>query len=331
MINNLTFRSHQIQAEILRAVLSSVTGKISLSDIEKITGLERESVKKSISELRESGIEIVGKKSLSLSELPDSIFPPVILCGLKSRVMGRRIMAYKSIGSTNNTARRLAESGSPDGTVIISERQTKGRGRLGRSWYSPSGKGLYFSIVLRPEISVAKMPALSLVAALSICRAVEKATGLAPKVKWPNDCLIGDKKIAGILVDVSAELDSVSYAVLGVGININADKKDFPANLRKTASSLAVEADRKFHRVEILQSFLYEFEKSYNNFCRYGLRFIGPELVKKSSVINKEIGFKLGKKKFTGIALGYDENGGLRVKLKDGVTTLRAGEITLRK
>ena len=169
-----------------------------------------------------------------------------------------------------------------------------------------------------------------MVAALSICRVVEKVTRLAPSVKWPNDCLIDNKKIAGILVDVCAELDSVSYAILGIGLNINSTRKDFPAKIRKTASSLEAETGNRYHRADILRFFLYDFEKSYRNFCNYGLRFIATELLNRSSVINRRIAFKMGKKKLSGVALGYTENGELRVRLKDGVTTLTAGEITLR-
>jgi BirA family biotin operon repressor/biotin-[acetyl-CoA-carboxylase] ligase len=327
----LSFDTHRIQAEILEAVLNSKHRRLSFLDIEKKTGIIVAEVKETARELTDSGVGFAGRKYYRVPELPDLILPPVILAGLRSSVMGRRIFAYKSIGSTNDSAKRLAESDSPEGTMIIAEKQTKGRGRLGRSWQSPQNKGLYFSLILRPRVAVGNMPALSLVAALSVCRVIENITALEPLIKWPNDCLIGGKKVAGILIDISAELGRISYAVLGVGLNINMAVRDFSSEIRKKATSLAMETGEKFSRKEILREFLAEFEKSYRKFCRYGLSSIASELVKRSSVIGHEIGFKLDGRKFAGIALGYDELGGLRVKTKDGVKVLAAGEVTLRK
>jgi len=327
----ISFETHRIQAKILHAALNSSDCKVSFSDLAKMSGYDMTVIKENTKELMESGLGYAGRKYFRIPELPDLILPPVVLIGLKSRFMGRRIFAYKSIGSTNDTAKRLAESDSPEGTLIIAEKQTKGRGRLGRSWHSPQNKGLYFSLILRPQVPVEKMPALSLVAAFSVCRMIEKLTDLEPRIKWPNDCLIEGTKAAGILIDISAELERVSYAILGVGLNINMTAKDFSARLRKIATSLTVETNETFGRVELLREFLHEFENLYRNFCRYGLEFIAPELVKRSSVIGRKIGYKLGGKKYTGVAMGYDENGGLRVKSKDGVKVLTGGEVTLRK
>lgn len=331
MKTEFSFDTHRIQAGILQAVLKSPDRRLSYADIEKQFGLSSEETKKNVRELADSGVGTAGRKYYRLPELPDLILPAVILSGLKSSVMGRRIFAYKSIGSTNDTARRLAESDSPEGTIVIAEKQTKGRGRLGRSWHSPHNRGLYFSIILRPRLPVEKMSGLSLVAALSVCRVIENLSSLKPRIKWPNDCLIGDKKVAGILIDISAELGRISYAVLGVGLNISMTSRDFSSKIRKYATSLTIESGEKLSRNEILGEFLTEFEKTYHKFCRYGLSSIASELVKRSSVIGREIGFKLDGKKYTGIAMGYDEMGGLRVKTGDGVKVLTAGEVTLRK
>ena len=136
--------------------------------------------------------------------------------------------------------------------------------------------------------------------------------------------------MAGILVEVSAELDRLSYAILGVGININHRKKDFPSELRSIATSIAIEGGRSIDRVGFLQKLIYEFEKSYNNFTRYGLRFIGPELVERSTVIDRDITLRIGKKKISGRAVGLDQNGALRMLTEDGVRIISAGEVTLR-
>ena len=304
--------------------------RATISEIYNSTGLSRKAIKEAIEELRRSGINIDSRKGYAIMSLPDSLPAPLFLSGLKSRIIGREVYSYKTIGSTNETARRMAESGAPEGTIILADKQTKGRGRLGRSWHSPGGLGLYFSLILRPRIPFDKVPALSLVAALSVCRVTDRLASLNSMIKWPNDCLIGSRKMAGILVEVSAELDRLSYAILGVGININHRKKDFPSELRSIATSIAIEAGRSIDRVGFLQKLIYEFEKSYNNFTRYGLRFIGPELVERSTVINRDITLRIGKKKISGRAVGLDQNGALRMLTEDGVRIISAGEVTLR-
>jgi BirA family biotin operon repressor/biotin-[acetyl-CoA-carboxylase] ligase len=214
--------------------------------------------------------------------------------------------------------------------MVIADKQTRGRGRLGRSWHSPGGDGLYFSLVLRPWVAFNRMPALSQVAAMSVCRAIEQVFECHAKVKWPNDCLLEGRKVAGILVELSAELDKIEYAVIGIGINVNTDKGDFPARIRPQASSLALESGRRQNRVKILHHFLADFEKSYSNFQKYGLRFIGPELVRRSSVLGQKIVINMGKTRISGIAIGIDANGALRVKVKDKVVPISAGEVSMR-
>jgi BirA family biotin operon repressor/biotin-[acetyl-CoA-carboxylase] ligase len=327
----LSYESHRIQAEIIEQTMNTPDRQVLIANLARRSNNIIEITRENLKELVESGIGSLGRKYYRIPELPDLILPPVILYGLKSVYMGRRIFAYKTIGSTNDTAKRLAESDSPEGSLVIAERQTRGRGRLGRSWHSPQNTGLYFSLILRPQVSVEKLPALSLVAALSVCRTIEKITDLKPQIKWPNDCLIGGKKIAGILVDISAELGRVAHAIPGIGLNINTAKKDFPSGLNKTATSLAIENGKKIRRVDCLRVFLQEFEKSYRNFCRYGFEFVAPELIKRSSVIGRKIEYRISGKKESGIALGYDENGGLRVKNKNRVNVLSGGEVTIRK
>jgi BirA family biotin operon repressor/biotin-[acetyl-CoA-carboxylase] ligase len=323
-------QSNITQAEVLKVLMGTRGQKATLAEICKSTGLSKKDSKWAIKELRSSGIHIDSRKGYEITGFPDSIPAPLFLSKLKSRVIGREVYSYKTIGSTNETARRMAESGAPEGTIILSERQTKGRGRLGRSWHSPAGLGLYFSLILRPRIPFDKVPALSLVAALSVCRVTDRLAGLSSMIKWPNDCFIGTRKTAGILVEVSAELDRLCYAILGVGVNINQREKDFPSELKSIATSIAIEAGRTIDRVGFLQKLIYEFEKSYNNFTRYGLRFIGPELVERSTVINRDITVRVGKKKISGRAIGLDQNGALRMLTEDGVRTISAGEVTLR-
>ena len=318
-------------ARVLMALSRPLGHRNSIDDLESKTGLDRNIIRAAIDYFRESQIDIEeGQNQVSLNSLPDIVLPSVILCGLKSRTLGCEIHAYKSIGSTNEVARRLADSGALDGVLVISERQTRGRGRLGRTWHSPGGLGLYFSLVLRPRVDLVKMPALSLVAALSLCRAMEGMNTTGAQIKWPNDCLLGGKKVAGILVDLAAEFDKLSYAVLGIGINVNQKRIDFPMRLRSKATSLLIESGQKINRPELLRDFLLDFEKSYLNFQRYGLRFLGPELARRSAVLGRKITVNLGKKRIKGEVIGFDPNGALRLRVGKDVEVISGGEVTLR-
>ena len=174
------------------------------------------------------------------------------------------------------------------------------------------------------------MPALSQIAAMSVCRAIEKVCGCPAQVKWPNDCLLSGRKVAGILVELSAELDKINYAILGIGINVNNQRGDLPSRIRSGATSVAIESGRRHNRFNILHYFLADFEKSYSNFQKYGLRFMGHELVGRSSVLGQRVNVRLGKLRLSGIAMGIDQNGALRLKIKDEVKTISAGEVSLR-
>jgi len=304
----------------------------SVDEIAQGTGLKRGDINAAISHFSESGIEIDEKANMyNIDALPDSINPAVIFCGLRTRSMGQVIHSYKSIGSTNEAAKHLAESGAEEGVMVIADKQKRGRGRLGRSWHSPGEDGLYFSLVLTPWVTFKRIPALSQVAALSVCRAMERTFDCNAQVKWPNDCLLNGRKVSGILVELSAELDKINYAVLGIGINVNNQRRDFPTRFRSLATSLAIESGGRHNRVKLLQLFLADFEKSYANFQRYGLRFIGHELVRRSSVLGKKIEINAGKSRISGFATGIDENGALRVRVKDRVETISAGEVSLRR
>ncbi len=315
----------------LSVLLKSSGHAVALDDLEKKTGLDKTGIKNCVKHLRESGVEIdtTGHGYL-LHRLPENILPALLSLDLKCRVMGCEIHSYKTVASTNELAKRLADSGAPEGTLVISERQTRGRGRHGRSWHSPSGVGLYFTLILRPDLDFERMPALPLVAGLALCRVLDKYAGQEARIKWPNDCLLQGKKVAGILVELSGEIDRVNYAVLGIGVNINHKSADFPSRIRSAATSMAIVTGQKIDRTAFLRDLLYEFEKSYSNFQRYGLRFLGPELVRRSAVLGKKVNVTFGKKKISGTAVGFDQNGALRLQTGDGVQTFAAGEVTLR-
>ncbi|MBP1721291.1 MAG: biotin--acetyl-CoA-carboxylase ligase, partial [Deltaproteobacteria bacterium] len=165
--------------------------------------------------------------------------------------------------STNSRAKELAGRGTPEGTIVLAERQTLGRGRRGRSWFSPAGAGLYLSLVLRPEVSPAEAPKLTLMTAVAVCDVLVPYLPSAPRVKWPNDILVSGRKIAGILTEISTEPDAIDYVVVGLGINVNVPARQFPKEIRERATSILVETGKTHSRTAILRSFLEHFEGTY--------------------------------------------------------------------
>jgi len=320
-----------VQAQIL-AYLKAHKGKsVSAREIKESLNISLHRVYDSIAYLRSCGYELKADAGgYELGENPDTILAVEVAAGLDCRILGCRIFSYQSLVSTNETAHGFAQAAFPEGTLIIADMQTRGRGRLGRTWHSPPGRGLYFSIILRPKLPPIQTPGISLIAGLAVIRAINNLTGVALKLKWPNDVLYNSRKLAGILVELEAELDRVEYAIVGIGVNVSGKAGEFPRSLAGKAASVEMIYRRPIPRARILQEILREFEKLYVNYCRHGLKFTGPELVANSAVIGKNVTLQFGKKRITGKAIGFDDNGGLIIKSKHGIRAYAAGEVTSR-
>jgi len=292
----------------------------------------RQVVYDSIAFLRGCGYNIEASRSQGyrLISSPDSILPIEIAAGLKCKTLAGQIFAYGKIDSTNLTAHCYAKNGFSEGTLIIADCQKKGRGRMGRKWHSPAGKGLYFSLILRPDLPPGRIAGLSLITGLALSRAINKITGINTTMKWPNDILYEKKKLAGILVELAAELDRVEYLIVGIGINVNFNKKDFPLSLQRKSTSLKIITKKEIHRAMLLQNVLVQFENLYRNFCRHGFKYISSELIQNSAVIGRQVALSTGKKKITGKAVGFDDSGGLIIKSKSGLRSYAAGEVRLK-
>ncbi|NLI16609.1 MAG: biotin--[acetyl-CoA-carboxylase] ligase [candidate division Zixibacteria bacterium] len=305
----------------------------SVKEIKESLNITRQKALDSITFLREAGYAIETKPDdgFRLISSPDIILPVEISAGLNCQRFGCRVFSYNSVGSTNHTAHDFAKAGMPEGTIVIADSQTKGRGRLGRSWYSQSGKGLYFSLILRPKLMPSQTPGISLIAGLAVIRAIYSITGLQMSMKWPNDILSRDKKLAGILVELEAELDRVDYVIVGIGVNINHTKKDFPRHINRIATSLKIETGKSFTRAALLQQTLVHFEKIYDNFCNHGLKYLAKELLECSAVYKKKVSLSLGKREISGTVVGFDDNGGLLIKSKNKLQAYSAGEITMHQ
>jgi len=319
-------------AKILSYLKNANAHFASSREISEALTVTRQVVYDSIAYLRGCGynIEASRNQGYRLISSPDSILPVEIAAGLKCKRLAGRIFAYEKIDSTNLTAHDFAKNGFPEGTLIIADTQKKGRGRMGRKWHSPSGKGLYFSLILRPDLPPGRIAGLSLITGLALTRAINNIAGIQTMMKWPNDILYEKKKLAGILVELAAELDRVEYLIVGIGVNINFNKKDFPLSLQHKSTSLKIITKKKIPRVTLLQNVLVQLESLYNNFCRHGFKYIGSELIQNSAVIGKRVTLSAGKKKVDGKAVGFDDSGGLIVKSKSGLRSYAAGEVKLR-
>lgn len=249
---------------------------------------------------------------------------------LATRWAGRQVVYFEETDSTNNQAKRLAEAGAVHGTLVVAEQQSAGKGRRGKSWSSPPGTGIFMSLVLKPELKPECASMLTLVAALSVSRAVEEVTGLKPMIKWPNDLVVNKKKVTGILTEMSAEPGKIQYIVVGIGINVNME--EFPEEIRKTATSLRLEAGHAISREELTAVFLKYFEEDFGSFEKTSdLRLLLEEYNKR--LINRDNMVKIldPAGEYKGKALGINERGGLMVERDNhDIEVITSGEVSVR-
>lgn len=292
-------------------------------------GVTRSTVWVWIERLRALGVEIKGHPSsgYQLVKLPDLLAPGLLRPELGENEFGRKIVHYFRIDSTNNVALRLAARGAPHGTVVVSEEQTQGRGRLGRSWYSEKSSGIYASVILRPPLSPAAAPILALTAGLAGNHAIRALTGLQVDIRWPNDLMVNGKKAGGILTEMSAELDRLHAVVLGFGINVN--HREMPAELKGIATSLRIEGRKTYSRAQILVALLKELERHYRLLLNEGSAKIAECFAASSTYAHgKRIRVRSNSSEFLATTAGLEPSGALRVRCDDGHEELLvAGEI----
>lgn len=298
-------------------------------------GVSRTAVWKAINQLKEEGYEIeaVQNKGYRLKASPDVMGEIELGSRLRTRGEGHwagsSLLFYPSTGSTNMDAKRAAEDGAPEGTLVVTDCQKTGRGRRGRDWSSPQGCNLYFTLLLRPDCSPDQACMLTLVMALAVAEAVEEL-GLEAGIKWPNDIVLSGKKICGILTEMSAEPDYIHYVVIGCGINVN--QEEFPEEIRRTATSLKREKGGTISRSALLVSVMDHFEKAYAAFREtWDLSGLLPSYHK--FLLNKDTPVRVldPKGEFEGIARGVNENGELLVETQQGeLVSVYAGEVSVR-
>jgi BirA family biotin operon repressor/biotin-[acetyl-CoA-carboxylase] ligase len=294
-------------------------------------GLSRAAVWKHVESLRDHGyrIDAVPTRGYRLAAVPDRLTPLELRPLLNTHDLGRELHCYEEIGSTSDRAKELAAEGAEHGEVVIAEAQTAGRGRRGRSWISPPRKNLYFSAVLRPELSPERAPELTLVASVAICDALRQA-GVEAGIKWPNDLIASEKKIAGILTELAADPDRVQWVVIGVGVNVNAREDDFPPELRGEVTSVAIERGGPAPRALFAAACLTALEDWLDRHAENGFDEVRRAWRERSVTLGRRVVVRTDDREIEGKAEDLDDRGALLVRGDDGtIDRFVAGDVTL--
>lgn len=318
--------------EKILQMLKEADGFISGQEICSRLGVSRTAVWKAIKQLREDGydIEAVNNKGYRLGQVPDVIYEQELRSLLHTKWFGSKILYFDSIDSTNNELKRQAETQVCHGLLAVAEEQTAGRGRRGHVWVSPPGTGIWFSFLLKPLISPDKASMLTLVAAMAVAKAISETTGLVSQIKWPNDIVVNKKKVCGMLTELSAEMTQVNYVVIGIGINAN--NREFPDEIKETATSLYIEGGRPVKRAAVIEAVGRYFEQYYDAFINAGdLSLIMNEYNDMLVNAGNQVRIISGDSEEIYTAIGINPQGELVVKDEDGnIKDIRSGEVSVR-
>jgi len=284
-------------------------------------GISRAAVWKQIKNLRSRGyrIESSTNKGYRLTYSPDILDESMICSELKTKFIGRNLHCYQEVKSTNEAARSIARSCN-DGTVVLAEMQTEGRGRMARAWASPHG-GVWMSLILKPKIALANAYKVNMAISVALSKAIAGLYGMKVSIKWPNDLLINDRKVCGILMEISAEIDRLEYAVIGIGINANVDAEAFPDEWN--ATSISRELGSKISRIELIQRVLQEIEDAY---CKIDSKEIYNEWCDRSATLGRHVRINSAAGDFDGKAISLSEDGALMVKSSGSLLRVVAGD-----
>jgi BirA family biotin operon repressor/biotin-[acetyl-CoA-carboxylase] ligase len=307
--------------------------RLSGAEISKILGISRSAVWKHINALRREGYRIEAKPAsgYQLIAAPTHLTAWEIQADLGTEQLGRKIHAFPTADSTNTVAFRLALNGASEGEVVVVESQTSGKGRMGRMWESPSGVNIYLSIILRPSFPPSKIPLITLMTAVACAEGIEEATGVLPSIKWPNDLLVDDKKVGGILTEADMEMDRINFVIVGIGINVNMPRSAFPPSIRDTATSLQDALGTQVSRVPLIQALLRKFEVWYTRFKEGRGEAIKRRWEELSQIRGKKVSVDFMGEMVQGQALEIDADGALLVQEAGGkVKRIVAGDVHVR-
>lgn len=308
-------------ATILRLFREAGNSFVSGALISRELQVSRTAVWKQINGLRDVGyvIEAVPSRGYQLISTPNILSEEEVRERLNAEIIGRRLVCLADTASTNADAFHLAEEGAVEGTVVIADAQSGGKGRMGRVWSSPPGINLYCSVVLRPGVKPYQAPQLTFLSAVAVARAIELTTNLKPEIKWPNDVLLSGRKVAGLLNEMSSETDGINFVILGIGVNLNMTAVQFPPDLRTPATSLLLEQGRQVSRAQFAASMLNELDRLYTEFLERGFAPVREEWHKRCNANGHDVsvsdgGAEIMRGRFDGI----DSDGALLLCRADG-------------
>ena len=322
-------------AQLLSALRQSADNFTTGAELSRRVGLPGSVLTGRLKELRKLGYEIEASPHLGfrLVGSPDALHAEDLLARLPSgRIVGRDIQVFQETTSTNDIAEKLARDGVKEGVVVFAESQSAGRGRLGRKWVSPAKKGLWFSVLLRPRLRPVEATQLTVAAATALARAIRSLTQLEPDIKWPNDLLLRGRKVAGILTEMSAELDRVKHIIIGIGLDVNQASSDFPADVRKLATSLKLECGETVDRAELAAAILLELERDYARICQGGFAALADEWEARCSTIGQNVAIFMGDRRVHGRAESLDDDGALLVRTEHGrIERIIGGDVRVER
>lgn len=320
-----------MKEEILR-LLRSADGYISGQELCNRFGVSRTAVWKAINQLKEAGYEIEAQqnKGYKLMAAPDLMTEAEIKSLMHTEWVAKEVLYFDTIDSTNTKAQELAEKGYPSGTLVVADKQESGKGRRGRSWVSPSGTGIFMTLMIKPDINPNNASMLTLVAALAVAKAITSVTGEEAMIKWPNDIVVNSKKVCGILTEMNAQFDYIKHIVVGIGINVH--NESFPEEISQMASSLMIEAGgKRFHRAQIIAETMSYFEQYYDTFLKtQDLSALVREYDELLVNRNKSVRVLDPKEPFDGKAMGITPKGELIVDTWESRKLVSSGEVSVR-
>jgi BirA family biotin operon repressor/biotin-[acetyl-CoA-carboxylase] ligase len=308
-----------IDAAILSTLRRNEGAAVDATDLARAAGISMAQLSSHVVQLRALGYDIASTphQGYRLVSSPDVLHADDLTARLgTTEVVGRDIRVFEETTSTNDVIDKLARDGVREGVVVLAETQTKGRGRMGRTWISPRGQGLWFSILLRPRLTPQAATQLTIIGATAIARAIRRHTPLIPQIKWPNDILIDGKKVVGILTELSAELDQVKHVTLGIGVDVNVTR--FPPDLQPIATSLAIAAGHRIDRPELAATILRELDADYIRICAGEFAAVAEEWESQCITVGRRVRIDAGDHTLRGRAESLDKTGALLLRTDHG-------------
>ncbi|MBH0229564.1 biotin--[acetyl-CoA-carboxylase] ligase [Halobacillus yeomjeoni] len=301
-------------------LLEKQEGYISGQQLSDSLQISRTAVWKHMNELKKDGYEIeaVQRKGYKIVSYPDKISTNTLQWGLDTKWMGQNLYHYDQVESTQQIVHEMAKQGMPHGTVVVADEQVRGKGRMARNWHSPKGKGIWMSILLRPNLPPIQAPQLTLMAATVLAKMISEESDLKPQIKWPNDLLVHHKKVSGILTEMQAEHDQIQYVVLGIGMNVNQDLSEIQQEISHKASSLKIESGSHWSIPKTIQSILRQFEITYDQYVKEGFQQVKKEWERYGYKIGEEVTISTMKKTWEATLIGIEPDGALKARDRSG-------------